>query len=219
MNRRLLGIYLVGTILMYAIACYAQSDEAQESCLFYKAVSPELTREINEHLEKFAESQPLSAEKAHEVRELVRKINIKCSDLNDPLWPRIREIGPPSIPIIAKGLLSQDSQSRRKALMALGTMSKAREYITAEYEPTEKLLILLCRRSLLDKDVEIRLKAVAMLAGMGFQRIPKVPESIQTALVETMASDPELRVRQLADHRLQDLGLIPRDPNREETVN
>ena len=64
MNRRFLGIYLAGAILTCGIAWCAQSEEVQQPCLYYKAVPPELTRQIDEKLKKFAQSHPLPDEKA-----------------------------------------------------------------------------------------------------------------------------------------------------------
>ncbi|MEN6521813.1 MAG: hypothetical protein ABFD46_11775 [Armatimonadota bacterium] len=210
---------LVLSTALLLIVCSSIVGAQSDQPVFRENMPSELLKELNEKLTAFRIKYPLSSETEKCVSEAVASLKLVCPSLSIENEKKIQKAGPGAIRVIAELLTAQDKELRLRALMALGIFMKIREEITDEYTEYENLLILLYRRSLFDMDVEMRNGAVWSLFGVGSQRFPKIPPSIINALKDAWINDPDTKVRDSADLALQDLGVIPRDPNREYIIN
>ena len=206
-------------IAVLSIAAWGESTEPKTLSIHYKDIPSELSRQSQLQLMRFSQLHKVSAQDQVGVQKIVKVLNMGDDSVRNTHYKIIRQAGEAAIPVIAEMLNSQDDRDRENALTALSLFCKQREYITAKYDDTEQLLILLYRSGLFDRCSDLRIATVCGLAGIGEQRRPKIPEDVKIALQETMINDPDPMVRLAADRCLQDMGVIPRDPNRKDIAN
>ena len=185
--------------LVSGTGCSSQTSQAQKQGLPLKPMPTELAARTKDETARFAKGHPLTAAQQAAVRDAVSRINPKGSTMRNDLAiaTEIRGFGPGAIPVLANLLESPDDSLRAKAALGLNYFVRPRERIGANYQPIESLLILLFRRSVLDRNVEVRKEAVAVLRAIGKARFPSIPDGVKAGLEEAATSDPNLGVREL----------------------
>lgn len=186
-----------------------QPENASRRGPYLRPCPPDLALQLNEQLKAAAADHPLTSAGEQQIRAAVLSLDVEHRWKTEDQYELLRRTGAAALTVIAEVLKSDDEATRTKGLAALGQLVLPREHITDAYARTEALLILLARRSLLDKSPANRQKAVAILGGIGSHRMPKVPEGVRIGLTDAMRSDADPQVRRWATRQLEDLGLLP----------
>ena len=216
------GLCALSAVLIYAAGCSTERGEEPLSKVFLRRVPKDLATEISDRIASLSKKSPLTPEAAKGVRDFVAGLDLKRLLRKYEDWAAIRKVGAPAIPTIAELLTSPDEELRPKALYALHCLTKPKvRDAEPGYEETESLLILLYRRSLLDRSVMVRRAAIAGLSGIGWSRRRSIPEGVKVGLEQAALSDPDRQNREMAQRFRQDLKLAPPnpDPNKRVIVN
>ena len=201
---------LVAVYLLSAIGGCAGQQPAPDSSAFRSPVPGDLSAETQKVLKEIEQTRPVSADEKSRLRNVISDLNLSTSAKNADEESVIRAAGLPVIPIADAMLLSSDVATRQKAAdgLCVLTVSLAR---TPDWEKGSRALLLISRRSLLDKDTTVRLYALSILEGVGFRSRDNLPTGLAAALEEAI-QDPEARIRARAQSVKEFIGLAPRDP-------
>jgi HEAT repeat protein len=212
-------ILCVAGLALLAAGCPTHSDQTTSAGVFTKDIPKDLATETSDRIAGLSKKSPLAPEAAKGVRDTVAAINLKRPPRKCQEWSAIRKVGAPAIPTIADLLTSPDEDLRRKAISAVGCLQKPKERVGEPgYEETEALLILLYRRSLLDRSVMVRRAAMAGLSGIGWQRARSIPEGVKVGLEQAARDDPDRQNREMAQRFREYLKLAPPNPDPKKRI-
>jgi HEAT repeat protein len=173
-------------------------------------VPRDVSGEIDRVAADIGRTRPLSTHQRTHLSAAISDLNLSASSKNVEEESVIRGVGLPAVPVVEELLRSPNVVTRRKAASAMSTLSVAL-VSTSDWDKGASAMVLLSRRSLLDRDVEVRLRVLSVLGGIGFVERKKLPAELAAALEEAL-QDPEERVRAQAQDFKEILGLAPRDP-------
>lgn len=192
--------------------CANAEMEIKPQSVFYKELPDELKNEIKKTAENILAKETLTVGDKESANETIEEIDLK-RDYTKEQGDYIQQVGRGVLPIITELLISQDANLRKKAQLALVAFRRPSGILTKEYlAETDAMVILLCRRSLLDNEYEIRLQAMATLCGIGLRNTSNIPAGV-VAGFEQALSDPDPRIRKQAHCIQVMLGLVPREPS------
>ncbi len=184
MNRRLVVLAL-SLIVLCLVAC----NRWNSSSIYYRSVPSELTNGIESGLRDISTANPLTPKVREEVRTIVKEINWKGppSAIREQRR-RLRKIGDGAIPLIADLLSSPDAALRSNCHTALRSFIPFRGNTwTKQYaDQIAPTLILLCRRSLLDRDLRVREMALGGLESIGSGHPRPLPEGLLTGIEQPL---------------------------------
>lgn len=198
----MLCIYGVGTCVEVAVT--------KPSQVFYKAIPTELNNEIKKSVDSISAKDPITPSEKESLKSIVEDIHLELKYTKEQ-GNYIQNAGRGALPILSELLVSEDVKIRKKAQLALTAWRRPSGSLTKEFlAESEPLIILLCRRSLLDNDVQIRWRALATLLGIGTRNSSNIPAGVLAGF-EQAATDPEPIIRKQTHSCQVKLGLVPRE--------
>jgi len=183
--------------------------------VFYKEVPAALQQEIAAIATRISEQSPLTAEEAQRAAELLASLDLRGSVVFDqsrpPVMAFFRCLGIRAVPLLAEELTAQDDERRLKAERALGFLCKPRERRDEAYEQTERALLVLSERSLLDRSPSLRRAALGTVGDTAWTaRRDTAAWERAVRAIWSAVEDPEESIGSLATEYLIQLGEVPR---------
>ena len=190
-------------------------EELRDRRIFLKELPSGLKKRIADNLATLSKDLPLSAEAAAEVRAYVGKIDPKWTHRNKDAREALQYFGTAAVPVLAELLTSEDDTVRQKAVVGLKYLAKPKERVLDYWSVSEKTMVAVFRRCTFDRKKNIRRLAIGALYTMGMARYRNIPEGIKIGLEQVAVSDPDPKLRDLAQEARETLGLAPASPDRE----
>jgi hypothetical protein len=210
--RLLVGI--IGCLLaLWAIAGCAERIAEQSRGIYYKPVPDALTRDIGVAFQGISDKRRVTTNERRALVSVVKQLKE-----NQPVGLSERRVvlglGDAAFPVFAELLNSQSQATRMRALLALGThMRMSKDFTPVYLTQTEPAIALLCRRSMFDKDYNVRARALACFCGLGTAHDPdRIPAGVVAGLEQGLR-DPDRRLRDGAFKYKQIVGLLPMPPH------
>jgi hypothetical protein len=206
-------VLTVCILTMILLSGCANAAEEDAKTIYYKGVPGSLTADLASAIKDFSQEKPLTDEAKATVRTAIGATNLRYPARRKQQLKIIRETGEGSIPVMAEALTSQDETTRQKAILALSAFHRIPPKFTEDYlTKTEPLLIMLYRRSLVDKNIEVRRKALGSLTEIGiWRKKDHLPDGV-LAGIEQALEDPDENMRLRAQEAKEALGLSPPTP-------
>ena len=209
-------IAAVGLLSPAGLVSLAEEPTAPTSPpVFYKEVPAALQQEIAAIATRISEQSPLTAEEAQRAAELLASLDLRGSVVFDqsrpPVMAFFRCLGIRAVPLLAEELTAQDDERRLKAERALGFLCKPRERRDEAYEQTERALLVLSERSLLDRSPSLRRAALGTVGDTAWTaRRDTAAWERAVRAIWSAVEDPEESIGSLATEYLIQLGEVPR---------
>ena len=194
-------------------------DDLRDRRIFLKELPSGLKKEIADNHAVLSKDLPVSGEALAEVRKYVGKIDPKWTHRNKDAREVLQHFDAAAVPVLAELLTSEDDTVRQKAVVGLRYLVKPPEHVLDYRSVSEKTMVALFRRCTFDRKKNIRRLAIGALYRMGMARHDNIPEGIKIGLEQAAASDPDPKLRELAQVARETLGLAPASPDRECIVD
>ncbi len=192
----------------------AKTTLGKTPSIYYKEVPAGIMAGIESGVTEITGARPLTAEARDSVRTKIKGIVQKGRYRNiGENVAQLREIGNGALPVVADLLTSSDDAIRSNALFALAAfVAPPGKPLSKQYlDQIEPILVALCQRSLLDRNVQVRGLALSRLDLIGHRHYRQIPEGV-IAGVEQALDDPDGGIRRGAQDVKVHLGLAPRGP-------
>lgn len=196
MHRLLIAAMLVGMMIPTLGFCDTSAQDTTvttTTTIFYKQVPVELTKKLTEQIASYKKKYAITDELIKYVRTPIESKDIKHLNPDE-----IQQSGKVLIPAIAEMLVSEDEKVRQNAVVALGMSFSYNEQTPKEMEEDDSLRGLLFRRTLFDKNKQVRMLAVNYTKRLAFARLENIPEDVTIGLKEAL-KDPDQEIRETAD--------------------
>jgi len=200
--------------MLPSLAGCSQADGGANQGIYYKEVPATLTASIESRIQEVSATMPLSVEARDNARAAVKGIVRKGRYQNiREKCLEVKKVGDGALPVVVDLLSLEDDAIRANAMIALAAFAPppGRPLSKRYVDRIEPILVALCQRSLLDKNVDVRERALGGLDMIGHRHYRQIPEGVVSG-IEQALSDPDHSIRTDAQEVKKHLGLAPLGP-------